>query len=78
MKHYYTYAWLRKDGTPYYIGKGKGNRAYDRKRQFCPPSDRVLILKKDLFENDKRFNLKNIFTKKEKVLPNLATISGKS
>lgn len=49
---YYTYAWLRVDGTPYYIGKGHGNRAYDRRRKFCPPLDRILILKRDLTEDD--------------------------
>ena len=27
-KTYYTYLWLRQDGTPYYVGKGTGKRGF--------------------------------------------------
>lgn len=50
-KDYYTYAYLRKDKTPYYIGKGTGYRAYHRNgHRVKPPIDksRVIILKRNL------------------------------
>jgi hypothetical protein len=50
---YYTYAFLRQDGTPYYIGKGCGNRHLVKSgRVVLPPEDlsRILILKQKLTE----------------------------
>jgi len=54
MNTYYTYAYLRDDGTPYYIGKGKGNRAYKHyNHRFSPPeNDRIKILKENLSESE--------------------------
>jgi hypothetical protein len=51
--HYYTYAYLREDRTPYYIGKVKDKRAYKReKNDIKPPKDksRIIYLKQNLTE----------------------------
>jgi hypothetical protein len=49
---YYTYAYLREDRTPYYIGKGRGRRIYSPNRFINPPTDksRIIFLKKNLAE----------------------------
>jgi hypothetical protein len=52
---YYTYAYLREDRTPYYVGKGNSNRAYKRTRkELKSPKDksRILILKQNLTEEE--------------------------
>jgi hypothetical protein len=52
--NYYTYAYLREDGTPYYIGKGKGNRIHSKNgRVFLPPpKERRIYLKQNLTEEE--------------------------
>jgi hypothetical protein len=42
---FYTYLWLREDGTPYYAGKGSGYRAFiHHSHRFPPPpKDRILV-----------------------------------
>jgi len=49
---YYTYAYLREDRTPYYIGKGKEDRIYSTCRRNTPPKDksRIIFLKQNLTE----------------------------
>ena len=50
---YYTYAYLREDGTPYYVGKGRGNRLYDRSHRISiPTKDRIIFLKQNLTEEE--------------------------
>lgn len=52
---YYTYAYLREDKTPYYIGKGKGKRIYNKRGRPCStPKDksRIIFLKQNLTEKE--------------------------
>ena len=44
MKTFYTYLYLREDGTPYYVGKGSGYRAFSKNHRTPPPKDKNLIL----------------------------------
>jgi hypothetical protein len=51
---FYTYAYLREDRTPYYIGKGSGERVYKKDRRVRPPKDksRIIFLKQNLTEEE--------------------------
>ncbi len=52
---FYTYAYLREDRTPYYIGKGTGKRILRKgKCEVSPPTDKnkILILKQNLTEEE--------------------------
>ena len=53
--NYYTYAYLREDKTPYYIGKGTGDRIYSTNRKGIKlPKDksRIIYLKQNLTEEE--------------------------
>jgi hypothetical protein len=53
LNRFYTYAYLREDKTPYYIGKGQTRRAYQQKGKPCRvPKDkiRIIFLKQNLTE----------------------------
>ncbi|MFZ9354405.1 MAG: NUMOD3 domain-containing DNA-binding protein [Candidatus Nanopelagicales bacterium] len=52
---FYTYAYLREDKTPYYIGKGQGNRAYFKyQKKVKPPKNKfqIIFLKQNLTEQE--------------------------
>jgi hypothetical protein len=51
---FYTYLWLREDGTPYYVGKGSGHRAFrsDGHGVLRPKSRQMIIVQEWPSEKD--------------------------
>jgi hypothetical protein len=69
MSIYYVYAYLREDSTPYYIGKGKGNRAYEnndhKKHGIYLPEDRTrIVILKETLTNQQALDLETELIKR--------------
>lgn len=61
-KKYYVYMYLRKDGTPYYVGKGCGNRAYKksnnrREKRLIPKDVSQIIIKHNNLTESQAYSL---------------------
>lgn len=54
MSNFYTYLWLREDGTPYYVGKGKGDRGFTSEghRVRCPLDVSLILVQEWPTETD--------------------------
>lgn len=69
MNKFYVYAYLRADGTSYYIGKGHDDRIlqFHTRRNSSglrpPPKERIQILKENLSEDD-AFELEKFYISK--------------
>lgn len=51
--NFYVYAYLREDGSPYYIGKGKNNRAWENNHGVnLPESFRIVMIESNLTQEE--------------------------
>lgn len=59
MTQFYTYMWLREDGTPYYVGKGTGKRAFIHHRKQCAykPKSNARVFVQHWESEDKAFEM---------------------
>jgi hypothetical protein len=58
----YAYIWLRQDGTPYYVGKGKGDRAFEQTgHRVRRPQDSDSIIVQEYETEDDAFEAERFF-----------------
>jgi hypothetical protein len=58
---FYTYLWLRENGTPYYVGKGSGNRAQQSVEKHRPPKDKERIIVQEFESEDDAFLVEKLY-----------------
>lgn len=65
MNIYYTYAYLREDGTPYYIGKGRGGRAWSNLHRVNLPTntERIIIIESGLSDEEAKMREIDLISK---------------
>jgi hypothetical protein len=56
LARFYAYLYLREDGTPYYVGKGTGDRAFHKAHSVRLPKDRSHILIMPCSNEDEAFS----------------------
>jgi hypothetical protein len=62
MPGFYTYLWLREDGSPYYVGKGKGMRGFtSRDHNVKCPKNSDLIIVQDWLSEEQAFEAEKFF-----------------
>jgi hypothetical protein len=54
---FYTYMWLRPDATPYYVGKGSGDRAFIHHGHLRKPGSSALIFVQQWESEEKAFEM---------------------
>jgi hypothetical protein len=52
---FYTYLWLREDGTVFYVGKGKNGRAYQSHKGHRPPKEKTQVLIQEFLSEEDAF-----------------------
>jgi hypothetical protein len=65
MKKYYCYFYIRRDGSPYYVGKGCGQRMHDKNHPgiSLPPTERRIKVAENLTE-EQSIEMKKMYIEK--------------